>query len=223
MDRCLVSVVTFLALFSSAVMAQEKDGRSSTVPITIYTEFESEHSAQLTESLKSELTAIMGPIGLQFEWRDLKAARGNEVAVELVVVSFKGKCAMQDVVPTQPESGALGWTHMSDGDVLPFSDVDCNRVRKLISNATQGASDSDREHRMGRALGRVVAHELYHIFANTTKHASCGVAKAFYTANELVSDSFQFDVKESRKLRQGKLRSLFDQYSHSYSGAAGGQ
>ncbi len=225
MHISLLAGVSFLALFSTATWAQGKEGRSSTVPITLYTDFQNEYSAQLIESLKSELTAIMGPIGLEFDWRDLKKARGSEVAVELVVISFKGKCEMRGTLPVHPESGALGWTHMSDGDVLPFSDIDCDKVRNLISQQTLGASDMAREHILGRALGRVVAHELYHIFANTTKHGSLGVAKACYTPGELVSDSFHFEAKESRSLRQGKLRNLFEHQEHvqSFASAGGGQ
>ena len=215
--------VSFLALFSTAIQAQGKDEPSSTVPITVYTDFQSAHSSQVLESLKSELTAVMGPIGLTFEWRDLKAARGNEVAVELVVVSFKGKCQMEGTLPTHPETGALGWTHMSDGDVLPFSDVDCDRVRNLIGSQILGGSPADRERVFGRALGRVVAHELYHIFANTTRHASLGVAKAFYTASELVTEDFYFEAKETKSLRHGKLRHLFQPRAPVLKGLTSGQ
>jgi hypothetical protein len=211
-----------LALFSSTASAEWKEGQRSAAPITIYTEFDQTYSGQSFESLKSELDAIMGPIGLQFEWRDLKSARGNEVSVELVVVSFRGKCNMQESMPRHVTSGALGWTHMSDGDVLPFSDVDCDRVRGLIAPATQGITQSERERVFGRALGRVLAHEMYHIFANTTRHASVGVAKAFYTAGELVSDNFRFEEKETRTLRQGKLRNLFLERSQPTTAADGG-
>lgn len=222
MHRPRFCVVTFLALFSSVSSAQWKEGRRSTAPITIYTEFDQQYSAQSIETLKSELTAIMGPIGLQFEWRDLKSARGNEVSVELVVISFKGTCNMDEAMPAHVTGGALGWTHMSDGDVLPFSDVDCDRVRRLIAPSTLGTSQSERERLFGRALGRVLAHELYHIFGNTTKHASLGVAKAFYTAGELVSDSFRFESKETKTLRHGKLKNLFLDRSDGLPAAFGG-
>lgn len=179
-------------------------------PITIYTNFENDPPDFPVEAMKTELSEIMTPVGLDFEWRSLNGSRGNEVSIELVVVSFKGNCEWQDEVPHR-ESGALGWTHMSDGDVLPFSDVDCNRVRRFIAPLVAGANKHERERIFGRALGRVLAHELYHVFANTTHHAAVGVAKAFYTPGELVSDSFHFQDKEGRQLRSGKLRSLVHQ------------
>ncbi len=56
---------------------------------------------------------------------------------------------------------------------------------------------NEREGAYGRALGRVLAHELYHIFGNTTHHASEGVAKESYTVQDLLTEEFQFEAKES--------------------------
>ena len=50
-------------------------------------------------------------------------------------------------------------------------------------------------------LGRVVAHELYHIFAKTTRHGSWGIAKAAYTVDELLCPKFEFEKRESNMLR----------------------
>jgi hypothetical protein len=65
-------------------------------------------------------------------------------------------------------------------------------------------SPDDREEAFGRAVGRVVAHELYHIFANTQKHGSVGVAKESYTVQDLMSGDFLFDGQEYRALGAGK-------------------
>lgn len=192
----------------AAELAEVKEPRAEAAPITVYTHFDQECSAVSLEEMKAELSTIMSPIGLSFEWRSLDAARGNEVAVELVVVNFKGKCEMEDMVSSKTEPGALGWTHMSDGDVLPFSDVECDRIRRFI-NPLVGAKDPERRQAiLGRAMGRVLAHEFYHIFTNTTRHASRGVAKAFYSAGELVSEKFEFQSRETGTLRNGRLRQL---------------
>ena len=150
----------------------------------------------------------MHPMGLQFAWRDLRSSTGTEVSVELVVVSFKGTCQMTDSFAPGGENGALGWTHMSDGTVLPFSDVDCDKIRRFIASQVLSFDPQQREIVYGRAMGRVLAHELYHVFSNTTRHAAWGVAKAFYTAHDLVSDEFHFQEKDNRALRAGKLRAV---------------
>lgn len=94
---------------------------------------------------------------------------------------------------------------MSDGQILPFTDVNCDRVREFTQSGLLGFRSGEREERYGRALGRVLAHELYHIFANTTRHGS-GVAKESYNVQDLLSDDFQFQAKESRMLQANRPR-----------------
>jgi hypothetical protein len=176
--------------------------------ITVYTQFEHPYSATAIDTMRDELGAIMSPLGLDFAWRDLSRSRGNEVSIELVVVTFKGTCEMDAGFIAPAETGALGWTHMSDGAILPFSDVDCNKIRRFISPEVRSLDRKDRDLAYGRAIGRVLAHELYHVFTNTTHHASWGVAKAFYTSKDLVAVQFQFQEKDTRALRTGKLKTL---------------
>lgn len=171
--------------------------------ITLYTSFQHEPPRAVVEALKDELEQIMAPIGLRFDWRSLSGVRGNEVSVELAVVAFKGRCDVARLLPRSVQPGALGWTHVSNGNILPFSDVDCDRVRSFVQGTLLTVSRDDREEAFGRALGRVMAHELYHIFANTLKHGSCGVAKESYSVQDLLSDDFQFQGSESVALRTG--------------------
>ena len=176
--------------------------------ITVYTQFDHPYSTTAMDVMRQELGAIMSPLGLDFTWRDLNAAHGNEVSVELVVVTFKGKCEIDSESYPSGETGALGWTHISDGTILPFSDVDCDKIRRFIGSEVRALDPKARDIAYGRAVGRVLAHELYHVFTNTTRHASWGVAKAFYTSKDLVSERFQFQEKDTTALRSGKLKTL---------------
>ena len=179
-------------------------------PIALYTQFQEEPPEGVAEALHDELESIMAPMGLRFEWHSLAGVRGNEVAVELAVVTFKGRCDVGGLVARNGNPGALGWTHVSDGTILPFSDVDCDRIRGFVQRELLAVHPDDREAAFGRALGRVVAHELYHIFANTARHGSDGVAKAAYTVQELLSDDFQFEVRESQALRTSKAHEVLE-------------
>jgi len=115
---------------------------------------------------------------------------------------------MEDLVTVSGETRALGWTHLSDGALLPFADVDCEKIRRFIAPAVAGGEDRERDLLLGRALARVLAHEMYHIFANTSRHTAFGLAKPFYTAYELIGDSFTFHEKDRKLLREGKLKNL---------------
>ncbi|HLH32228.1 MAG TPA: hypothetical protein VKY31_13575, partial [Terriglobia bacterium] len=45
----------------------------------------------------------------------------------------------------------------------------------------------------GRAMARVMAHEIYHVLAAATDHAGSGIAKPSLSFEDLVSDRFAFD------------------------------
>ncbi len=173
-------------------------------PITLYTQFQQAPPAGVLQALQEEVEAIMAPIGLRFEWRDLGKTGGHEVSAELAVVTFKGRCDAADLTSRSRFEGALGWTHVSDGQILPFTDINCDRVRQLTQSGLRVFRAEDRAANYGRALGRVLAHELYHIFANTTRHGSIGVAKESYNMQDLLADDFQFQAKESRMLQANR-------------------
>jgi hypothetical protein len=173
-------------------------------PITLYTQFQQAPPEGVLQALQDEVETIMAPIGLRFEWRDLGKTGQHEVSAELAVVTFKGRCDVTGLTTHSKFEGALGWTHVSDGQILPFTDVSCDRVREFVQPGLISFRAEDREEKYGRALGRVLAHELYHIFANTARHGSMGVAKESYSVQDLLADDFQFEAKESRMLQTSR-------------------
>jgi hypothetical protein len=206
-----VKHLSVLCLALGALPGFSQNPETPVVPIALYTHFEQEPSEGVVEALHDEIDSIMAPIGMAFEWRSLNGVRGNELSVELAVLTFKGRCDIAGLTSRKATNpGALGWTHVSDGAILPFSDVDCDRIRTFVQKDLLAVRAPDREESFGRAIGRVVAHELYHIFAKTTKHGSCGVGKAAYTSQELLSDDFQFEGKESLALRSSKAHSAVE-------------
>jgi hypothetical protein len=190
-------------LFLGGISGWGED-RQPTVPVVLYTKFQVEPPAPVLESLQDELETIMAPIGLHFEWRSLAKVHGSEVAVELAVITFKGRCDVNGMIARSSNPGALGWTHVSDGVILPFSDVDCDRIRQFVQKDILQEPAAERDEFFGRAVARVLAHELYHIFANTEKHGSCGVGKSAYSVRELLSTDFQFEERNSIALRKSK-------------------
>ena len=179
-------------------------------PIALYTNFQQPPSGEVLQALQAEVESIMSAAGLRFEWRALAGVQGNEVSVELAVVTFQGRCTVDGLTGHATHNGPLGWTHVSDGTILPFSDVDCDGIRKFVGNGLMGLRPADRSVAYGRAIGRVLAHELYHIFADTKNHGTCGVAKEAYSVQDLLSPDFQFQERESNALRSSKAHTLLE-------------
>lgn len=103
---------------------------------------------------------------------------------------------------SQTASVPLGQTQVVDGEVLPFSDVRCDPVRKLIGRDLAIQPSYEREQLLGRALGRVLAHELYHILLRTTSHGTDGLARPAQTAADLMADRDNFTPADEQKLSQ---------------------
>ena len=62
--------------------------------ITVYTQFEHPYSALFDRHHERGTASDHESPGSGFHWRDLSRSHGNEVSVELVVVTFKGTCEM---------------------------------------------------------------------------------------------------------------------------------
>lgn len=144
----------------------------------------------------------MRTAGYSIRWR----AGGD--ASNVVVVNLAGKCT----VPMSPLPGAappddnqpsLASTAVQDGAVLPFSRIDCTELSRMLSGVFSSEAPARRTYLYGRAMGRLLAHELYHILAQTRDHASAGIGKPCFTAADLVTDRFEFEsVALSRLHRQ---------------------
>ena len=143
--------------------------------------------------MKKEVDELLKPAGLSLDWRLTKDNRGNEPFAGLVVLKFKGECKAEgaydvsNAFGSAGESDTLGSTKVDHGHVLPYSDIECDQVRKALAYLGPGAGQKERQRALGLALGRVVAHELYHILASTTHHASKGLAQASHSFDDLVS------------------------------------
>ena len=169
-------------------------------PIALYTQFQAEPPAAILASMQSEVRTIMAPAGFTFNWIQLSTADGTHSVVELAIVSFKGRCDADELRIRDSIPGALGWTNVSDGVILPFANVDCSAVRSYIQKELLALPPDARIAAFGRALGRVLAHELYHIFANTMHHGADGVAAEFFNVDMLLRPDFQFGARESAAL-----------------------
>jgi len=181
-------------------------GADGGLPISavLYTRFQMEPPPAIMESIRDELASIMSPMGFHIEWRSLSEGGDYPEAMKLAVTTFKGRCDASEKSPVIRTGGALGFTHITNGTILPFSEVDCDAIRAFIQKELWMRYSDASSKLFGRAVARVLAHELYHIFASTAKHASCGLGKSTYTTTDMLSNDFQFEKGDAIALRNGK-------------------
>jgi hypothetical protein len=138
--------------------------------------------------------------GIQLDWRSQDQPFG-EVMGEVAIVEMRGHCASAAPLPSASRHSTsraepLGQTHLVNGAVLPFADVLCDAVHRLVDRDLRAARASEREELLGRALGRVLAHELYHILARTTDHAHQGISRAEQSSADLLAPGGSFGGSE---------------------------
>ncbi len=147
--------------------------------------------------MKTQTDVIMRDAGFGVGWWDSQ----EEVRVtngHLLVVEFHGVCA-----PAERGNGResqlmfsrLASTAVVDGKVLPFIQVDCDEVSRLLRSKCCWQTRSRQAKLYARALARVLAHEIYHAIGQTTKHTSKGLTKARVCADELMDENFGFSQK----------------------------
>ena len=74
-----------------------------------------------------------------------------------------------------------------DRCACPFFRIHCTRLIGLFGTEVEPAV-------LGRALARLLAHEIYHIVAQTAEHQKSGVAKAVFSIRDLTAPRFNLDA-----------------------------
>src|ERR1017187_1979563 len=175
-------------------------GSSQVGSIAIYTRFQHEPSKAVLSAIQEEASALMAPAGLRLQWKQLPST-GREVSSAIAVVTFQGHCTGHNP-PTQPEwATRLGWSHISDGKVLPFAGIDCDSILSFVHKRLFAEPPGERDQVLGRAIGRVLAHEFDHIFAETRDHGARDMDQPEYTAEELVAPSLDTGAGKRHILR----------------------
>ena len=151
------------------------------------------------EMMQFELQRLLDPAGIRVIWKDFGARKTGEDFDLVVVGSIAGSCSPGENEPAPTISAvqplvSLADTAVSNNHILPFFEVDCSWLRRILgSNAGRPL--------MGRALARVIGHELYHILARTMEHRDAGIAKAIFSAEELSMARFDFDLISLARIR----------------------
>jgi hypothetical protein len=154
------------------------------------------------QEMKDEVTRILRPTGIAVHWRLLEENQGTESFSEIAVFQFRGTCAAHTAHENATHREfTLATTSVTDGKVQPFSEVACDEVAHVLP-----ATPGDRQKALGKILGRVMVHELFHSLGNATLHTGRGIRKSTHAALDLAWGAFRLNETETQSLvaRTGK-------------------
>ena len=155
--------------------------------------------------MKVELARLMDSAGYHIDFTDSQTTSGVSTDSELVVVTLNGHCGVSTADPSGrhlPISRApLASTAVEDGRILPFSSVDCAGLTAMIAAPLSSEPGARRDFLYGRAMARLVAHELYHVLLQTRGHERNGIARPGFSASDLLTERFAFEPATAARLR----------------------
>jgi len=188
--------------------AQLPPGKTVPPLIGVYLDFASAPESVSIEVMKRSVEILLQPADVTLAWRSVRGNSGTEAFSALAVLKFSGRCDARAPKPTNGfgtlgEVDRLASTSVGYGRVLPYAEVECDQVRKALAYVAPGAGLRARQQALGLALGRVVAHELYHILGNTAAHAREGLAQASELFRDLASGGeMSFDDGAASMIRE---------------------
>jgi hypothetical protein len=164
--------------------------------LVVYLKSDSAQPPRPLEYMKVELSALLLPAGYRLEWRESTTSNRNVENAELLLVELRGTCGLPGgrlSIDTADATGSLASTFVSGNRVLPFSWLNCESLTRLIAHSLASEPGARRDYLYGRAMARLLAHEVYHVVANTKEHGRAGIAKAAFTTKDLLSERFAFE------------------------------
>ena len=178
---------------------------AQTRPLVVYPGHGKTLDSLANDSLQQELKRLVAPAGIDLTWRtNADRTQTHEEAGQLIVGDFAGNCSVDSLSNAQVASPAkftLAEASVSEGRVLPYFTVDCNRVVRTLIPMLQPLSPPMRQTILGRALARVIAHEIYHILAETIGHDDAGLAKAKLTFHDLTAPGVELSPASLQRIR----------------------
>jgi len=169
--------------------------------VTVIVNFKGSYSPAAIREMQREAGEIIKTSGIQLAWR-LRSEAADSTFNDLVVMTFKGTCIFNPMPVVVDELGPYALTRTAGGEVQPFGEVDCDHVVASLHNAMTSSDFAKADLLLGRALGRVVAHELVHMLTKSRQHGKEGVEKAALSGRQLISESLSLSALDVDRLQQ---------------------
>lgn len=197
-------LATLCLLLMSTFFAQADSGVPTGKTLEVYVKGEEASTPDVLAAMNRELDALMLPAGFRVVWRGVNDPPSVTGAEHLVIVELRGVCMAQfSSMASIPLSSPLplASSSVADGKILPFSWVDCTALNRFLAPVASHQLPAEQDDLYGRSMARLLAHEFYHILAQTDDHAPAGIAKARFSTADLLADHFDFETTALDRLR----------------------
>ena len=178
---------------------------ASAQDLVIVARFQHLAANETVQAMRQELELVVASVGLQVEWVISQEQVEIPSSPILVIVSFRGGCEVTMKTPHNrleyAKKSALAQTQMTNGKFDHFVVLECDRIASLVQPLLGFRKRDIPNEQFGRAMARVLAHELYHILADTPTHGTSGITQASLSPIQLVGKRLQFSKQDVERMR----------------------
>lgn len=153
--------------------------------------------------LEEELGALLAQAGVQVVVQDIAPLNHLGAVSGLVNVHLQGAGPVGVGRRGMPVSGSLGWVTQLDGVVQPLIHVDAAAVATHIGPLFLRGQEALARILLGRALARVVMHELLHWLTQSAEHGEGLLFRPSVSPSTLIEDGIGLDAAEIWMVRWG--------------------
>jgi len=179
-------------LVAPAVIGQTASPQFAKPTVGLILTFQQQPAPAFARELRRSVDEVFRPAGLGFHWlTDLKVQPGTYDRA--IVANLTGRCdprRMDELPATSHGRLQLGTTVVNDGEVIPFINLHCDDMARVVS--AQRAVTPNRlqlDAMFYRVAARVMAHELMHALLKTTDHRNTDCARAPLRAADLMMNA----------------------------------
>jgi hypothetical protein len=197
-------LATLCLLFVILSAARADSGVPASDVLEVYIKGQEASTPDVLAAMNRELNALMETARYRVMWRGAADPPSSTGAEHLVIVELRGVCMAQfATVASKPLSWTIPLASSSvvDGKVLPFTWVDCTALNRFLAPVASAKPKAAQDDLYGRSMARLLAHELYHVLAQTDDHAPAGIAKARFSPADLLADHLDFETVALDRLR----------------------
>jgi hypothetical protein len=157
---------------------------------------------ELLAEMQRELASAFQPVEPKLEWVIAPDLPGFCENCRLLFVTFLGHCVVRPWTPEEPTVKIARWlgrTLTTNGELYPYIEIDCGRTLAFVRTGTILQIPLS-VSQLGRALARVLAHELYHVLADTKVHGSSVLTSSKFRPSDLLYHHLAFEERDLRRM-----------------------
>ena len=196
-------LVAFCLLFSVLLEAGPR-ANSPFLPVTVLLDFAESRSSVSLVNLQKIFNTVFADSSIQIDLRLKSVVQSEPQVGELLIFKMKGQCVSEalPIGAVSDEGGALAMAYKTDGTILPFGEVQCDRLRASLQRMYGKGQLPAHRADFDLAVAHVMAHEIYHMLASSAAHTRTGVTKERLSPKELVSSDLPFPAVANDALRR---------------------